>query len=122
MPRAFRLNLGGEGIGRQILGTDKLIDDLLDSYGALETAHDRFCATIKPETYDRRKLIRLYLAATAYSRSVEAFKDAPFSDTGHGFRTDADPIGPAETPQGCSVILHYRSRIGGGFAGGGDGL
>ena len=73
--------------------TDKLIDDLLDSYGALEVAHDRFCAAIQPGLYDRQRLIRLYLAAAAYSRSVEALKDAALSEV--------SPIRQMEMSQGC---------------------
>ena len=83
------------------MNTDKLIDDLLNSFGALEIAHDRFSATIKPESFDRQKFIKLYLAATAYSRAVEAFKDAPFSDTGREHGTDADAAGPAEVSRIC---------------------
>lgn len=84
------------------MDTDKLIDDLLNSFGALEIAHDRFCASITPETYDRQKLIRLYLAATAYSRSVEAFKDTVLSD--------ATPKDPPEIPRICPFDPSLRER------------
>jgi len=84
-----------------------LIDALLDSYGLLEAAHERLCASIDPGRLDRAKFDGLQAAIDKYRRAVEAYREATMPQ--HAARSRSPQLrSVGEAKIGENV--HYLSR------------
>ena len=68
-----------------------LIDALLDSYGVLEVAHERFCSSIDPGRLDRAKFDVLQAAIAEYQSAVDAYMSASLTIPDAGGRS-ATPV------------------------------
>ena len=86
-----------------------LIDALLDSYGVLEVAHERFCSSIDPGKLDRAKFDVLQAAVAEYQRAVEAYMDAALTMPGNGGRS-ASPVNGKPTIARSNGNVLYLSR------------
>ena len=86
-----------------------LIDALLDSYGVLEVAHERFCSSTDPGKLDRAKFDVLQAAIAEYQRAVEAYMSAAMMIPGAGGRSASAVNGKLGIARSNGNVL-YLSR------------